>query len=535
MNVFNIPISDPAGPPGLVSSLVEGIVHSPLQWPYLLSLWGCLLLGGLYLRKAAKLPLPPGPSPLPIIGNIHQLLSKPLPETLLEWHQKYGPIVSFQSGSRLMVSIASHNVCQDLMLRKGTLYNSRPNIVVAGRYATQGLHIALMPFGKQWQAHRRILASVTTENASRKYRQLEEVESLQVMLDFLSSDDFSAIFRRYSASVTNALGYGRRLTHGDEAEFHEAEQLARRLVDVIMTDFHFALVEVFPILDYLPGFLAPWKAFGKKYYSEATSFYSKNLLKAQSTPSWNWVKHSLTRPEAQDMSTDEISMLFGTALQAAVETIPSVLRVFVKAMLLHPECLAKAQIELDQIVGHDRLPSFSDMSSLPYINAIVNECCRWQAVIALGLPHCNTQDDEYSGYRIPKGTLVFANAWAIGFDEGLYNNARDFLPERWIENPELPNSAAFGYGRRVCPGKFIGVDSLFINIARMLWGYEFAHGKRKVTLWGIDHAFTSSPRDFDAEFSIRSAKHRETLEKLRTVADTDADVILGKIEADYQA
>ncbi|KAJ5570436.1 cytochrome P450 [Penicillium hispanicum] len=535
MDLSSIDISDgPEDFPGRVSSLLKGIAYSPLQWPYLLSVCICLLLGGLYLRKETSLPLPPGPYPLPIIGNIHQLLSKPLPETLLEWHQKYGPIVSFQSGSRLMVSVASHDICQDLMMRKGTLYNSRPDIVVAGRYATKGLHIALMPFGKQWQAHRRILASVTTENASRKYRLLEEVESLQVMVDFLSSDDFSAIFRRYGASLTNALGYGRRLTHDDEAEFRESEQLARRLVDVMMADFHFALVEIFPVLDYLPDFLAPWKAFGRKYYSEATSFYSKNFLKAQSTSSWNWVKHSLTRPEAKDMQIDEISMLFGTALQAAVETIPSVLRVFVKAMLLRPECLTKAQAELDQIVGPGRVPSFSDMPSLPYTNAIVNECCRWQAVIALGLPHCNMHDDEYGGYRFPKGTLVFANAWAIGFDETLYNHARDFLPERWVESPELPNGAAFGYGRRVCPGKFIGIDSLFINIARLLWGYEFARGEREVKLWDIDHAFTSSPRDFDAKFSIRSVKHRETLEKAWTVADTDADAILGKIEADHQ-
>ncbi|KAK2753622.1 hypothetical protein FQN54_007399 [Arachnomyces sp. PD_36] len=536
----NISISDGAGDStglvsGLMSGFVEAMENSPLQWPYLLSACACLLLGGLYLRRGSNLPLPPGPYPLPIIGNIHQLLSKPLPELLLEWHQKYGPVVSFQSGSRLMVSVSSHDICQDLMVRKGTLYSSRPDIVIAGKYATRGLHIALLPFGKKYQAHRRILASVTTENASRKYRLLESVESLQVMVDLLSSNDFSSSFRRYGASVTNALAYGRRLTHEDEdeAEFREAEQLAHRLVDVLAY-IHFALVEIFPILDNLPGFLAPWKAFGQKYYTEATSFYCKNLLKAKSTQSWNWVKHSLTLPEIKDMQIDEVSMIFGTALQAALETIPSTLRVFVKAMLLYPDCLAKAQTELNEVVGPDRVPSFSDMSSLPYINAIVSECCRWQPVIALGVPHSNTHDDEYGGFLIPKGTILFPNSWAIGFDEALHNNAREFIPERWFDNPDLPNSAPFGYGRRVCPGKFIGIDSLFINIARMIWGYDFSHGKRKVTLWDIDHAFTSNSRGFDVKFSIRSPKHREALEKAWAAADTDSDVILAKIQPDHQ-
>jgi cytochrome P450 len=102
-------------------------------------------------------------------------------------------------------------------------------------------------------------------------------------------------------------------------------------------------------------------------------------------------------------------------------------------MLLHPECLAKAQTKLDQVVGPDRPISFPDISSVPYINGIVNECCRWQAVVALGVPHCTTRNDEYGGYRVPNGAMALANGWGTGFDEGLYNNARDFLPERWVE------------------------------------------------------------------------------------------------------
>ena len=114
--------------------------------------------------------------------------------------------------------------------------------------------------------------------------------------------------------------------------------------------------------------------------------------------------------------------------------------------------------------------------------------------------------------------MLFANSWAIGSDEGLYNNVCDSVPKWWLENPELPNIAAFRYGRRACPGKVISMDSLSINIARVLWGYEFAHGERKVALWDINHTFTSTLRDFDAKFSIRSAKHHETFENAWSVA-----------------
>lgn len=80
-------------------------------------------------------------------------------------------------------------------------------------------------------------------------------------------------------------------------------------------------------------------------------------------------------------------------------------------MALHPDVQRKAQAELDAVVGLMRLPDFEDQRSLPYIEAIVKECLRWQNVFTLGLPHRLMQDDEYDGYYIPKGSIVLGNIW----------------------------------------------------------------------------------------------------------------------------
>ncbi|GLA73508.1 hypothetical protein AtubIFM55763_004431, partial [Aspergillus tubingensis] len=69
--------------------------------------------------------------------------------------------------------------------------------------------------------------------------------------------------------------------------------------------------------------------------------------------------------------------------------------------MLHPHCLKKAQQELDQVVGPDRLPSSEDIPQLPYIKAILNEAMRWQPPTPFTIPHATTQDDEYMGYQIP--------------------------------------------------------------------------------------------------------------------------------------
>ena len=84
---------------------------------------------------------------------------------------------------------------------------------------------------------------------------------------------------------------------------------------------------------------------------------------------------------------------------------------FFVAMTLFPEIQKKAQKELMAVVGSNRLPEFEDEKSLPYIRALVKECLRWRSVAPLGVPHRVLEDDEYRGYRIPKGSMVISNLW----------------------------------------------------------------------------------------------------------------------------
>ena len=92
------------------------------------------------------------------------------------------------------------------------------------------------------------------------------------------------------------------------------------------------------------------------------------------------------------------------------QTFSSV-QAFFLAMAKYPDIQRKAQEELDAVVGPRRLPHFTDRPSLPYINAIVKECFRWQSVVPLGVPHRVSEDEEYNGYLIPKGSILIANQW----------------------------------------------------------------------------------------------------------------------------
>ena len=188
---------------------------------------------------------------------------------------------------------------------------------------------------------------------------------------------------------------------------------------------------------------------------------------------------------------------------------------FMLAMTVHPEVQKRAQEELDAIIGPDRLPTFEDRDSLPYINAILKEVARWQPVIPLGIPHKSTEDLTYKGYRIPAGSVIIPNIWsvkggaarrmhsrlfpittrrAISRDPSVYSDPERFAPERFLgsdgpnTNTRDTSESQFGFGRRwvpvlahrtsllihhsICPGRHFAVDALFLSIASILHVFD---------------------------------------------------------------
>ncbi|KAF7789967.1 hypothetical protein EIP86_000915 [Pleurotus ostreatoroseus] len=165
--------------------------------------------------------------------------------------------------------------------------------------------------------------------------------------------------------------------------------------------------------------------------------------------------------------------------EGGADTTVSSLGTFILAMLAYPEVQKKAQAELDSVIGRSRLPEFSDEEALPYISAVVKEVFRWQPVTPLAVPHRLITDDEYMGYYLPAGTLVVGNTWAMLHDEDKYPQPERFYPERYLRedgtlNPAAPDpaEAAFGFGRRICPGRHLARASVWMSVASVLATFD---------------------------------------------------------------
>jgi hypothetical protein len=154
------------------------------------------------------------------------------------------------------------------------------------------------------------------------------------------------------------------------------------------------------------------------------------------------------------------------------------------------------------------------------------------------MPHATTEEDEYMGYRIPKGAVVMAISWAISQDESIFPNPEEFNPDRWIQNPDLSLGCAWGWGLRACPGRYIAYNSLFIVVARLLWAfdvertYEVVDGVRvevNIDSLARTDGLSSAPEPFEVNFKVRSEKAEEVVRREWDEAEKDVDVILERI------
>jgi hypothetical protein len=173
---------------------------------------------------------------------------------------------------------------------------------------------------------------------------------------------------------------------------------------------------------------------------------------------------------------------------AGAETTSAAMAWWMLAMVTYPDVQKRAQEELDSVVGRTRIPTFADIPDLPYIRAMVKEALRWRPVDPLGLPHLSAEDDWYNGMFIPKGSIMIANVWNLNRDTEIYGaDAAQFNPARFLNTKGEVTSCApetkeeghvtYGFGRRVCVGKHVANNSLFIDFAMMLWACRIEPGK----------------------------------------------------------
>jgi cytochrome P450 len=346
------------------------------------------------------------------------------------------------------------------------------------------MHMLLRPYDERFQMHQRLETPVLNERAARAYLPIQDLESKQLLFDLLHTAsrpiNCHDHIERMTASVIYSLFYGHRVrtaadpillqAHAVNHEFGQLAQVGRYLVDS------------FPVLNTLPAFLAPWKAEAASHWLRQRALHVGNLERGLASIGWNVAKQMRKAVDGQqfDMSVEELALDIGIMADAALDATTETLMWFVVACVTKGGdgdgngWVAQAQMELDRVVGRAKLPGFEDRAALPYIDAVVEEVLRWRPAGAAGVPHFTKVESSYGGFRIPANSVVIANHWSIAREEAVFGPAdvEAFVPERWLKSGRDLPTVGFGYGRRICPGRHVARNSLWIAVSRLLWAFD---------------------------------------------------------------
>lgn len=488
--------------------------------------------------------LPPGPPALPLIGNIHQLSKRQPWKQFQQWHKAYGPLFTIRAGQVTLVIIGTHEAAKEILGKRSRIYSSRPHFVVRNNYFSKGLGTIMLPYGPVWKQNRALQMSFLNARMCQCYRPLQDLESRQLLFSLLTTNNFEHEIHRYSSSLQFTLLYGKRLSTGEEPELKQMEEFARDNADALITGRW--LVDIFPILNYIPRRFARWKKVGYKHHLKATKLFHENAASALKTSSWNWTKQSLLAQSKgvleqegpEDLHRNlskELTFFVGEMFEAGSYTTAGALRAAVLACVSYPLKQRRLQEEVDEYVGSQRLPTFEDIPRLPFTRAFIEEVLRWWPLTPGGVPRTPIIDDHYRGYSIPKGTTVLVNHWSLDMDEKVFSDPQSFTPERWLGNSNLP-IATFGFGGRACPGQHLVRSSMMLVIARLLWAFDVAwseHQEQRSDLESTQQSAFSMPCSFKAVFSVRSSLHEQVVRESWLNSNNNIDSILNAASAAF--
>ncbi|EIN11182.1 cytochrome P450 [Punctularia strigosozonata HHB-11173 SS5] len=426
---------------------------------------------------------PPGPTGLPVIGNLLDMAALDDPATIQQWGRKFGELTYLQVFRTPFVFINGAKAAIELLDKRSALYSDRPGLPFSGGMVGLDKLVPNTPLGERFRLERKLMGTVLSIRAVTKWEHTVTRETNVLIKQLLEvPDQFAEHMRRMSTALYFMTLYGYRIQGDDDPYVNLAEEFMAASSVAIRGGW---LVDFIPALKWVP-FLsfhrkaAEWRAqvpdWVDKPYNELRKYFESNQ---------DCLCGAMLNPEGEakaDAKTEEHIKWIATSVYGAGSDSSAVaLKHFILAMTIYPKVCGLAGAELDAVIGRDRLPCLADRSKLPYVEAVYKEVLRWGTPIPLSVPHRLIQDDVYEDQVLPEGTWCLANIWAILHDDDLYPDPHNFRPERFMEETDAtrarmidPETYVFGFGRRRCPGHNFAHASVWLAIARILACFEIS-------------------------------------------------------------
>ncbi|XP_072331400.1 cytochrome P450 2K1-like [Scyliorhinus torazame] len=429
--------------------------------------------------------LPPGPSPLPLIGNLHQLDLKRLHWSLMQLSEKYGSVFSVVLGAQKAVVLAGYDTVKEALVDHADQFAGRPHIPIFDQYSFRcGI---IFSVGKRWQDTRRFVISKLRDfgmgKKSIEDKIAEEVNLLVNILESHKGQPFEPA-QIVSPAVSNiicSIIFGQRFDYEDELFISLTTMMDEATRISGTAPIH--LYNAYPFL----GFLIPShrkimenrdNIYGifNDFFKAAKEPLSENSIQSFSEALIMKYQQESRGQDSEFERRDTLATtidLFGAGAETTAMTICWGLLLMMK----YPEIQKKVQEEIDQVIGAGRCPSTEDRKRMPYTDAVIHEIQRFSNIVPLNLPHSTTVDMHFRGYFIPKGMYVIPLLTSVLFDKTQWKKPNEFDPAHFLdaEGRFVKNKAfmPFSAGRRVCAGEALAKAELFLFFTTLLQRFQF--------------------------------------------------------------
>ncbi|WOH05428.1 hypothetical protein DCAR_0624844 [Daucus carota subsp. sativus] len=455
--------------------------------------------------------LPPGPSPLPLIGNIHNLGKHPH-KSLANLAHVYGPIMSLRLGRITTIVISSPTAAREVLQKQDLAFSTRtqPDAIRACDHFKSS--VTWLPVGNQWRSLRKIMSSYIFTTSKLDASHHLRTNKVQELVGYVSkcSERGEAVDIGCAAFQTALNLLSNTMFSKDIADPYHGN-VAREFKDtvwsIMMESGKPNFADYFPIL----------RSIDPQGIKRRTSVHFRKLIKlfdgmvnerlelkklgdSEDNLSIDVLDELLKLLRTNEIDRRHTNHLFTDLFVAGTETTSSTVEWAMAEVLKKSETvLARAKAELNQVIGKGKIVEEADISKLTYLQCIVKESARLHPPVPFLLPRQVTEDVE----------LMLVNVWSFGRDPALWENPLSFQPERFTDSKvdvyghdlEL---IPFGAGRRKCPGLPLAMRMVPIMVGSLINCFD----------WELEGDIAAGELDMEDKFGITLAK----LHPLRALA-----------------